>query len=212
MNTSQKAASPRLSSQDRRSAIINAAIQLFAERGFRGVTTRDLAAAVGVSEPVLYQHFPSKKDIYAAIIEATMDRGYYEALEGLSRVAQTSDDEEFFRHLAQAMSHWYETKPQEIRLKLFSALESHGMMEEFHEKTSRPFLDIVTGFVARRMSEGAFQNLDPQATALAFCGMVGHSCQAKLLFRSSLCAGQHEEMIEVMVQLFLNGVRKSKPL
>jgi AcrR family transcriptional regulator len=208
VSTSHKSSSPRLSSQERRSAIIDAAIELFAERGFRGVTTRELAAAVGVSEPVLYQHFPSKKDIYAAIIEATMDRGYYEALEGLSQMANSASDEDFFRHLARAMSHWYETKPQEIRLKLFSALESHGMMEEFHDKTSRPFLDIVTSYIARRMEEGAFQNHNPQATALAFCGMVGHSCQAKLLFRSSLCAGQHEEMIEVMVQLFLNGVRK----
>ena len=80
----------RLSSQQRRSAILGTAIRLFAERGFRGVTTRELAAAVGVSEPVLYQHFPSKKELYSAIIEASKDEGYTTALAGLEQMAASS--------------------------------------------------------------------------------------------------------------------------
>jgi AcrR family transcriptional regulator len=44
----------RLSKDQRRQAIVEAAAALFAERGFRGVTTRELAKAVGVTEPVLY--------------------------------------------------------------------------------------------------------------------------------------------------------------
>jgi AcrR family transcriptional regulator len=41
---------------------VKAAIHLFAEKGFRGATTRGLAAALGVSGPVLYQHFKNKRD------------------------------------------------------------------------------------------------------------------------------------------------------
>ena len=59
----------RLSSQERRAGIISAAIRLFSEKGFRGATTRELASIVGVSEPVLYQHFSTKRDIYSAILE-----------------------------------------------------------------------------------------------------------------------------------------------
>ncbi len=47
----------RLTGPQRRVAILNAAIDLFASRGFQGTTTREIAAAVGVTEPVLYQHF-----------------------------------------------------------------------------------------------------------------------------------------------------------
>ena len=59
----------RLTGQERRAAIIDAAINCFAQNGFRGVTTRELAQSAGVSEPVLYDHFPSKRDLYNAIIE-----------------------------------------------------------------------------------------------------------------------------------------------
>src|SRR5437764_12689967 len=59
----------RMKSEERRAGIIAAAVRLFAEKGFRGTTTRELASAIGVTEPVLYQHFGTKRDLYAAIIE-----------------------------------------------------------------------------------------------------------------------------------------------
>lgn len=62
-------ATARLSSSARRAAILDEAVKLFSEKGFRGVTTRELAAAVGVTEPVLYQHFETKRDLYRALIE-----------------------------------------------------------------------------------------------------------------------------------------------
>src|SRR5260370_40790063 len=66
MSTAPK---PRLNSDQRRAAIVDAAVRLFSERGFRGTTTRELAAAVGVSEPTLYAHFATTRDLYSAIIE-----------------------------------------------------------------------------------------------------------------------------------------------
>lgn len=205
------AASTRLSSQNRRSAILAAAIRLFADRGFRGVTTRELAASLGVSEPVLYQHFPSKKELYTAIIEASKDEHYNDALEGLSRKAGLSGDTEFFTHLANSMIRWYETKPDLIRLKLFSSLEGHELMEEFSDKQAKPFIDIVVGYLQKRMLEGAFLELNPLGAALAFCGMIGQYCQSTILFRSAICQGvDREEMVNLSVQLFLNGIRKTQ--
>lgn len=204
------AVSTRLSSQDRRSAILTAAIRLFSERGFRGVTTRELAAAIGVSEPVLYQHFPSKKDLYTAIIEQSQDEHYTEALEGLGRAAESNDDEEFFTHLAGAMIRWHEEKPDLIRLKLFSNLEGHELMGEIHDKQSKPFIEIIVGYIGKRTEQGAFQNVNPLAAALAFCGSIGQYCQSTILFRSSICDSVcRDEMVRLCVQLFLNGIRKA---
>ena len=202
--------STRLSSEDRRSAILAAAIRLFAERGFRGVTTRELAASLGVSEPVLYQHFPSKRELYTAIIEESKDQRYNDALEGLSRQADMGSDIEFFTHLANAMIRWHETKPDLIRLKLFSNLEGHELMEEFSDKQAKPFIDIVVGYIEKRVLEGAFTELHPLGAALAFCGMIGQYCQSTILFRSAICQGVgREEMVNLSVQLFLNGIRKT---
>jgi len=57
----------RLSAEQRKAAIVQAALPLFARKGYAKTTTKDLARAAGVSEPLLYRHFPSKEALYVAI-------------------------------------------------------------------------------------------------------------------------------------------------
>src|SRR5215469_5888941 len=58
----------RLDGDERRRAIVMAAVPLFARTGFAGTTTRELAAAAGVSEGLLFKHFPSKQSLYREIL------------------------------------------------------------------------------------------------------------------------------------------------
>lgn len=60
-------AADRLCAEDRREAILLAALPIFARKGFDVVTTREVAEAAGVSEALLYRHFASKREMYAAI-------------------------------------------------------------------------------------------------------------------------------------------------
>jgi AcrR family transcriptional regulator len=60
---------PRLPAAERRRAILDTACKVFSERSYRGATTAEIARAAGVSEPVLYRHFPSKTDLYLACLE-----------------------------------------------------------------------------------------------------------------------------------------------
>src|SRR5918999_308134 len=62
--------SSRLSSDERRRAIIESVKGVFAEKGFDGTTTRELAKAAGVSEALLYLYFPSKHALYDAMLAA----------------------------------------------------------------------------------------------------------------------------------------------
>jgi AcrR family transcriptional regulator len=57
----------KLSSEERRVAIIHAVRQVFAEKGFDGTTTRALAEAAGVSEALLFKHFPNKEALFSAM-------------------------------------------------------------------------------------------------------------------------------------------------
>src|SRR5215813_3476790 len=59
----------RLDSDERRKAIVAAAIPLFARKGFAGTTTRELAEAAGISEALLFRHFPSKQSLYREILQ-----------------------------------------------------------------------------------------------------------------------------------------------
>src|SRR5438094_5872497 len=62
-----KSTTARLSSEERRAAIIKAVRCTFAEKGFHGTTTRELAEAAGVSEALLFKHFPNKEALYSAM-------------------------------------------------------------------------------------------------------------------------------------------------
>lgn len=62
-------AEQRLSHADRRTSILEAATLAFAARGFDGARTLEIAATAGVSEALLYRHFPSKQALYGAVLE-----------------------------------------------------------------------------------------------------------------------------------------------
>jgi len=59
----------RLPAAERRLHLIETAIRLFSEGSYRGATTAEIARAAGVSEPILYRHFASKRDLYMAALD-----------------------------------------------------------------------------------------------------------------------------------------------
>jgi len=67
MKSSSTTAVKKLSGEERRAAIIKAVRQVFAEKGFDATTTRELATAAGVSEALLFKHFPNKEALYSAM-------------------------------------------------------------------------------------------------------------------------------------------------
>jgi AcrR family transcriptional regulator len=60
----------RLPAEERRAALLDTASHLFSEGSYRGTTTAEIARAAGVTEPVLYRHFDSKRDLYLACLDA----------------------------------------------------------------------------------------------------------------------------------------------
>jgi TetR/AcrR family transcriptional regulator, transcriptional repressor of aconitase len=62
-------ATTRLDSDERRQQIVDAAVPLFARKGFAGTTTRELAEAAGISEALLFRHFPSKELLYRELLQ-----------------------------------------------------------------------------------------------------------------------------------------------
>ncbi len=63
----------RLTSEERRHAIIEAVRTVFAHHGFHATTTKQLAAAAGVSEALLFKHFPNKEALYDSVIEISAE-------------------------------------------------------------------------------------------------------------------------------------------
>ncbi|HYF15144.1 MAG TPA: TetR/AcrR family transcriptional regulator [Phycisphaerales bacterium] len=64
----------RLPAPRRREQLLDVASELFAREGYARATTAELAKAAGVTEPIIYRHFASKRDLFVALIERTAER------------------------------------------------------------------------------------------------------------------------------------------
>ena len=64
----------RLRAPVRRRQLLQVAADVFARRGYRGASTAELAAMAGVTEPILYRHFESKRDLFVAVIDEAGER------------------------------------------------------------------------------------------------------------------------------------------
>jgi AcrR family transcriptional regulator len=59
----------RMPAAERRQALIDTAIRVFSEGSYHGTTTAEIARAAGISEPILYRHFASKRELYLAALD-----------------------------------------------------------------------------------------------------------------------------------------------
>src|SRR3954470_6673561 len=96
MSTSQQ----RFSAEDRRHQILNVAKTLFSRKGYEGTTTREIALAAKVNEAIIFRHFPTKEELYWAVIDTSCKnsdaRGHM-----LARVQAGGSPQQVFRDLAE---------------------------------------------------------------------------------------------------------------
>jgi AcrR family transcriptional regulator len=194
----------RPTSQQRQAGLIAAAASLFAAKGFNGTTTKEIARAAGVSEALVFKHFPTKRALYGAILaeKVTVD----ELLSAVEDSARKRDDRRVFTLIA-----GFRIRPAVdstfLRLLLFSALEGHELSEMFFGKHHRVFYDHLATYIQTRIAEGAFRDVDPLLAARAFIGMVVHH----RLLHEIFCVPMHrshDENVAAYVELFLNGIVK----
>lgn len=200
----------RMTGEERRAAISEAAVRLFAERGFRGTTTRALAEAAGVTEPVLYEHFKNKRELYCAIVEAKSQEGMARGTALLRPYAEARDDRRFFTRTAEFVLECHgEASADYTRLLLFVALEDPELGLLFHQR-QREGMDLLARYIERRVREGAFRNVDPALAARVFLGMVVRHGILELLYGDAFAQRSREEIVEGMVDIFLNGIVSNK--
>ena len=195
--------SQRTSRTERQISIIAAAASLFAVNGFKGTTTREIAKAAGISEALLFKYFPTKRALYAAILAEKAPIS--QLLEVVEDAAKKRDDVRVFSLVAS-----YRIRggadPSLLRLLLFSALEGHELSDMFFRNQHRVFYDYLSGYIARRIREGAFRRIDPMLAARAFMGMLAHHRLLHEIFRVPVHRSP-DDCVSTYVSLFLEGLR-----
>ncbi|HEX4996982.1 MAG TPA: TetR/AcrR family transcriptional regulator [Terriglobia bacterium] len=191
----------------RRRQILDAAEALFAQHGFSGTTTRELANEAGVHEAVLYRHFGSKAGLYRATLEEKLARNRQTALDQMRKCAARRDDEGFFEALAQGLLTRFENDWSITRLILYSALEQYEGPEVVIERQLRveqPTLD----YISLRIREGAFRRIDPTHAVVAFGAMLfGYVIRQQIVGMSSHKKYSPDTVARSFVTIFLEGMR-----
>ncbi len=136
----------RLSQEERRRVIIEQAIRVFAEQGF-GASTRVLAQRIGMTQPLLFQHFASKDDLIQAVFAALFERMSmrdWRATLGDGDGDLRSRLIEFFMSYATTLYdyHW-------IRIYMFAGLEGGAFNRMYIGKLTEPLLREIAAQIRR---------------------------------------------------------------
>ncbi len=193
---------------DRRQDILAAAMELFAKNGFRGTTTRDLAAQAGVNEAIIFRHFNNKEELYSAILEQkAWEKNRDAPIEELERLARDSEDEKFFQTLGAAFLERHANDTTFMRLLLFSALEGHQLSDMF--VASMTARNPIANYIQKRIDEGAFKPMDPHLAARGLFGMFASFVLWQEIFGlKKTQPHDREEVVRTFVSIFLKGIAK----
>ena len=184
-------ANTRLDSDERRQAIVEAAVPLFARKGFSGATTRELAEAAGVSEALLYRHFPSKQLLYSEILQQVGCQGD-PALEQLASLPTSSATLVCMirfmvrRFVTGSDAERADLDPR-LRLVLHSCLEDGAYARELFEAVSAQVMPFFTASFDAAVAAGDvvstpgaianhFWFAHHIAAMMAFASLPGQSC------------------------------------
>lgn len=196
-----------MSSEDRRHQLIRVAIALFSKKGFSGTTTKEIARIAGVTEAIIFRHFPTKDDLYAAILDEKANQlEFDEWLKEMREHAERRDDESVFRALVKKLVDFHRKDPDFMRLMLFSALENHTLAQKFHDRRGDSLHKFLRGYLQARQREGAFENLNINATICACFAMPMHYSMVRQLFQFKHMEVSDKEAISTFTQLLLSGL------
>ncbi len=172
------ATAPRMAAADRRQHLVETALRLFTDGSYHGTTTAEIARAAGVSEPILYRHFASKRDLYLAALEhvwsktrETWERKLEEAPDACAAVEAIGKG-----HLSVRSP---KLRLAELWVQALSDASGDPELKRHLRRHMREVHDFVADLVRRGQAQGAIAaERDPDAEAWimlagGILGMVG---------------------------------------
>ena len=136
--------SARLTGQERRQRILDAAADAFALDGYHATSTREIAARAGITKPVLYDHFPSKQRLYIELIEGARDEL---TMRGAAAMRSGAPAEARVRAAIDAFFAYVEARPTAARV-LFRPPEGDSEVIEAAERVQREATAALVELVA----------------------------------------------------------------
>jgi len=199
----------RLSAEERKNQIVEVATSLFAKKGFKGTTTREIAARAGISEAVIFRHFSKKEALYTAIINRKCGDKDGQSL--LLKALEGKEGREVFREVASHLIGEQKKDPTFLRLLMYSALEEHRLSDIFFQTRGMELIGCLGEHIKGLMEAGLVRKVDPVVTARAFIGMVLHYSMSQEIYGFKRYSDiTTEEAINTFITIFFEGLERRK--
>jgi TetR/AcrR family fatty acid metabolism transcriptional regulator len=202
--TRRSTASSRADRPDKRDAILRAAIDTFAARGFFSAQVADVARAAGVAAGTVYLYFKGKDDLLISIFERSMKEAI---AEGRSTVAGLADPADRLTEIARL--HLGRLGRDRALAVVFQVelRQSTKFMERFSATQLREYLGIIRDVIADGQAAGTFRaDLNPTLGAKLLFGMLDEMATNWILSRRKYSLVSEADAI---VDLFVRGVRSA---
>jgi len=192
----------RADKADRREAILRAAIETFAARGYFNAQVADVARSAGVAAGTVYLYFRGKEDLLISIFERTMKQAI---AAGRESVKARSTPVERLREIARLH---FDRLGRDRKLAVVFQVElrqSTKFMEHFSKTYLREYLGIIRDVIAEGQESGAFRTeINPTMAAKMFFGALDEMATNWMLSRRRYSlAGE----ADAVVDLFVGGLR-----
>jgi len=192
----------RLAAGDRRTQILAAAFEVFAERGFHGSRTRELAERAGVSEALVFSHFPTKEALIRAIIDQV---GFAERIREFETRLGRMPPREALTALAEQVLTNLRDQPAIFRVVFFGLLETPELAGKFYHDFLSRILALETKLFARAFAgrKGRAAHVDPAIVARSFHGSLMFYNMAGAIIRIEPLPRDPAALARAIVNIYL---------
>ena len=156
----------RLPRDERRAILLSAALEVFTAAGYHSAAMDEIADRANVSKPVLYQHFPSKLDLYLAVLDLHIDSLVFEIQKAIS---STPDNEQRVHVTIEAYFNFIENEGEAFRLLFESDM---NVEPQVRERLNRMTYDCAAAASAVIAID---TGLPKEASMLLGVGMIGYA-------------------------------------
>ena len=200
----------RLSKEERRTLILEAAREICTRKGFSGAKLDDIAKKVGVSRALIIQHFGTKENLYKELIKYLFEEHPLEAdKELLKNISKEDDFAVFFSFFSHILKHM-KGKNSPLRLVLFSMLEKPELYKEHYKNRTLKSLKPLVDYIKTRVEKGAFKEVNAEAVAWGFLGVVTYLTLLNTIIPEEFKKDRVVDLARDFIEAILKGLRKEE--
>ena len=178
--------------------LMETALRLFTEKGFAGASTREIVEKSGVTKPTLYYYFPSKEELYRALIEENFERFNREV--AAIAAEKTPPRDKLIRVAKYNLEHCRK-HPEQVKLTLMAFYRGDTFAPEVDvEEYGRTSLEIIARIFREGMEAGVFRSLDPMKLSLQLMGILHGQMLVFLKGTKRIPLTPPEEIIEILLR------------